>query len=128
MTTKMSNIINFEIFYNEVKTTKLPLKTAFKLSNLTRAIESQIGFYREKFQEILKEYGEFDEEGNIKTINDGAGIKVKEGKEMECITKINELQSLDVELPDITFDIEEFGDIELTVEVFNIITPFLKTE
>ena len=44
------------------------------------------------------------------------------------MTKINELQSLEVELPDITFDIEEFGNIELTLDVFNIITPFLKAE
>jgi ATP-dependent phosphoenolpyruvate carboxykinase len=61
-------------------------------------------------------------------INNGNGFKVKEGTEIECSEKINELQNLDVELPDITFDIEDFGNIELTMEVFNIITPFLKNE
>jgi hypothetical protein len=124
----MSDIINFSIFYNEVKSTKLPLKTAFRLSNLTKAIDEQTTFYREKIQEILKEYGEFDEQGNLIIINNGNGFKVKEGTEIECSEKINELQNLDVELPDITFDIEDFGDIELTMEVFNIITPFLKNE
>lgn len=128
MTLQMSNIINFNTFYNEVRNSKLPLKTAFKLSNLTRAIDEQLTFYREKLQEILREYGEFDENGNIITINNGNGIKVKEGTEVECMTKINELQALEVELPDIKFSLDDFGNIELTVEIFNIITPFLIEE
>lgn len=128
MTTTMSNIINFNVFYDEVRNAKIPLKLAFKLSNLTKAINEKTEFYREELQKILREYGEFDENGNILPTEDGRGVKVKPGTEVECMTKINELQSLDVELPDITFDIEEFGDIEMTLEVFNIITPFLKTE
>ena len=128
MTLQMSNIINFNVFYDEVRNSKLPLKTAFKLSNLTRAIDEQLTFYREKLQEILREYGEFDENGNIITINNGNGIKVKEGTEVECMTKINELQALEVELPNIKFSLDDFGNIELTVEIFNIITPFLIEE
>lgn len=128
MTTTMSNIINFNVFYNEVRNAKIPLKLAFKLSNLTKAVNEKTEFYREELQKILKEYGEFDENGNIIPTDNGRGIKVKPGTEVECMTKINELQSLEVELPDITFDIEEFGNIELTLDVFNIITPFLKAE
>jgi hypothetical protein len=128
MTLKMIDIINFNVFYDEVRTNKMPLKVAFKLSNLVKAINEKTDFYREEIQKILQEYGEFDENGNIITINNGNGIKVKPGTEIECTAKINELQSLDVDLPDITFDIEEFGDIEMTLEIFNIITPFLKAE
>ena len=128
MTTTMSNIINFNVFYDEVRNAKIPLKLAFKLSNLTKAINEKTEFYREELQKIFKEYGELDENGNILPTEDGRGVKVKPGTEMECMTKINELHSLEVELPDITFDIEEFGDIEMTLEVFNIITPFLKAE
>lgn len=128
MTTKMSNITNFEIFYNEVKSAKLPLKTAFKLSNLSKAIEDKLAFYREKLQEILLEYGQLDENGNIKPTADGRGFLVKEGMEAECMTKLNELLGLEVELPDISFDVDEFGNIEISVEVLNIIIPFLKEE
>ena len=128
MTLKMIDIINFNVFYDEVRTNKMPLKVAFKLSNLVKVINEKTDFYREEIQKILQEYGEFDENGNIITINNGNGIKVKPGTEIECTAKINELQSLDVELPDITFDIEEFGDIEMALEIFNIITPFLKAE
>lgn len=126
MTTQMLNITNFAVFYNEVKETKLSFKTLLKLSNLSKAIEEKLEFYQEHFQAILKEYGELDENGNLIPTEDGRGIKVRSGTEVECMTKINELQTLEVELPDIVFDIEEFGDIEMTLEVFNIITPFLK--
>lgn len=126
MITTMSNIINFNVFYDEIRNAKIPLKLAFKLSNLTKAINEKTEFYREELQKIFKEYGELDENGNILPTDDGRGVKIKPGTEMECMVKINELQSLEVELPDITFDIEEFGDIEMTLEVFNIITPFLK--
>jgi hypothetical protein len=60
----------------------------------------------------LKKYGRFQ-------------IKVSYTDETQT-TKSVVGQSLEVELPDISFDIEEFGDIELTLDVFNIITPFLK--
>lgn len=125
MTVKMGEIINFNQFYEEIKTKKLPLKVLYKLSNLAKIIDEKTAFYREKFQEILKEYGEFDEDGNLVPTEDGNGIKVRPGTEQECIIKINELQMLEVDMPEIKFDIEDFGDIELTIEVFSLITPFL---
>lgn len=125
MILKMGEIINFNYFYNEVKDRKLSLKILYKLSTLAKAIDEKTTFYREKFQEILKEYGELDENGNLIPTEDGNGIKVKPGTEQECVMKINELQMLDVDIPEIKFDIEDFGDIELTMEVFNLITPFL---
>jgi hypothetical protein len=125
MILKMGEIINFNYFYNEVKDKKLSFKVLYKLSNLAKVIEEKSAFYREKFQEIIKECGEFDENGNLIPTEDGNGIKVKPGTEQECIMKINELQMLDVDMPDIKFDIDDFGNIELTMEVFNLITPFL---
>jgi hypothetical protein len=92
---------------------------------LAKAIDEKTIFYHETLQEILQEYGQFDENGNIIPTEDGNGVKVRPGTEQECVSKINELQNLDVELPNIKFDIDEFGDIELTMEVFNLITPFL---
>ena len=125
MTLKMNEIINFGYFYEEVKDKKLSFKVLFKLSNLAKAIDEKTLFYREKLQEIFKEYGEFDENGNLVPTEDGRGIKVRSGTEQDCLAKINELQSLDVELPEIKFDIDDFGDIELTIEVFNLVKPFL---
>jgi hypothetical protein len=121
----MNEIINFGYFYNEVKNEKLSFKVLYKLSNLAKAIDEKTEFYREKLQEILKEYGELDENGNIQPTEDGNGVKVKAGMEQECFNKITELQMIEVELPDITFDIEDFGNVELTMEIFSLVRPFL---
>ena len=128
MTLTMQQILNLPQFYAEVKSAKLPLKTAFKLSNLAKEVENKTQFYQEKFQEIVNEYGEKDADGNFVTIEATGNIKIAAGKEEECQTKIYELNTLEVELPDTKFDIEDFGNIELSLEIFNIITPFLNEQ
>lgn len=125
MIVRMYEIINFDHFYNEVKNQKLPFKILYKLSNLAKAIDEKTIFYREKLQEVLKEYGELDENGNLIPTDDGRGIKIRIGTEHECYTKVNELQNLEVEMPEIKFDIEDFGNIEMTIDTFNLIRPFL---
>jgi hypothetical protein len=125
MTVKMHEIINFGYFYDEVKNQKLSFKILYKLSNLAKAIDEKTAFYREKLQEVLHEFGELDENGNLIPTDDGRGIKIRIGTEQECYAKVDELQNLEVEMPDIKFDIDDFGDIEMTIDTFNLIRPFL---
>ena len=122
----MQNILNFNIFYNEVKSSKLPLKTAYKLSLLVKAIDDKIQFYQEKLQEILMECAQLDENNRPIPTKDGNGVKVKPGFEMECMNRVNELQSLEIELPDTKFNIDDFGNIEISVEMFSVILPFIE--
>lgn len=123
MTTKMYNILNFDLFYNEVKDAKISLKTAFRLSKLVRAIEEHLTFYREKMQSFIRDYAEFDGEGN--PIPLGNGYKMKPGKEIECNEKVNELLELEVELPDISFSLDEFANVEITMDAVNAGYVFL---
>ena len=127
MTTKLINIINFENFHAEVKDKKLPLKTLYKLSLLTKTYTEKLEFYQEQFRNIMLTHGEKDAEGNFVTVGTD-GIRIKQGEEQECYTKLAELQNLEVEMPDVVFTIEEFDGIELTLEIFNFIMPFLKEE
>jgi hypothetical protein len=63
MQLKMQEITNFSSFYNTVRNQKLTIKTAYKLAQLAKAIESELEFYREKLQTIIREYGQIDENG-----------------------------------------------------------------
>lgn len=126
MTLKMQNILNFNVFYNEVKSSKLPLKTAYKLSLLVKAIDDKIQFYQEKLQEILMDCAQLDENNHPIPTEDGNGVKIKPGFEMECMNRVNELQSLEIELPDMKFNIDDFGNIEISVEMFSVILPFIE--
>jgi hypothetical protein len=125
MQLKMHNILGFSNLYETVKAQKLPMKTAYKFAQLARAVEVELQFYQDKFNTIIREYGLFDENGQLVPTEDGSGIKLREGTEVECYGAIGELQAIDIELPDITFTIEEFSNVELTVVEMDVLMPFM---
>ena len=45
--------------------TTLPLKGAYKLNKIKKAVEKENEFYVEKFQEIVNKYAKTDENGNL---------------------------------------------------------------
>lgn len=124
MQLQMQEIINFSVFYDVVKTQKVGIKTAYKLAQLSRAIETEMQFYREKLQSIILEYGQLDSNGLPIPTDDGGGVKLRAGVEAKCFSAIEELQSIEVTLPDIKFTFEEFENVELTVEEMNAAMPF----
>jgi hypothetical protein len=122
----MYELIDFPNFFEKVKNQPLSFKTSYRLTLLATEIEKHISFYQENFRNLLLTYGQKDENGELVRTEDGQGIKLIEDKIDECNTKIIELRELDVELPDIKFDIEEFGDVVLApIEVYTI-KPFIK--
>ena len=125
MQLKMQAIINFPVFYETVKSQKLPLKIAYKLAQLSRAIDTEVVFYQEKLRSIIQEYAQLDENGQPVPTDDGHGIKLRPGTETTCISTMRELQEIDVTLPDITFNLGDFNNIELTVEEISALMPFI---
>lgn len=125
MKTQLETILNFPQFYSLTTTTKIPIKTAYKLSRLADAIEKEINFYRTKFREILNEYCLLNDDGSYATTDDGAGYKIQPGKEVECNQAMEELHALEIELPDITFTIDDFDGLELRIQDLNGIMPFI---
>lgn len=126
MTLKMYEIVDFSTFFEKVRNQKLSFKTSYRLTILAGEIEKHINFYQENFRNLLNTYGKKDENGNIMPTTDGQGIMLIEETIPEFNTKYNELRTLDVELPDVFFGVDEFGDTELTpMEVYTI-KPFIK--
>ena len=128
MKLKMQEITNFTIFYEAVKDSKLPIKTAYKLTKLTKAIESELSFYREKLQAIIKQYAQLDENGNAIPTDDGSGVKLRPETEADCYAAIYELQDIEVELPDIKFTFDEFEGTQLTIAQINTAMNFFEEE
>lgn len=125
MQLKMQDILGFTSFYDTVKSQKLTMKTAYKLAQLARAIEDELKFYREKLQAIVTEYGLMDEEGRPVPTEDGNGVKLRPGTEAQCFSAMKELQDIEITLPDITFSINDFDGIELTVTDMGAMLPFM---
>lgn len=126
MTIKMYQILDFPIFFAKVKSQKLPFKTSYRLTMLAQEIEKHIAYYQEQFRNLLNEYGQKDENDNLIPTSDGQGIRLLEDKIEEAYTKINELRTLEVELPDYTLCAGDFDNIELSPEEMVVIIPFIK--
>jgi hypothetical protein len=126
MTIKLIEVTDFSTFYNSVKNQKLSIKTAYKLTILAKSLDTQLQFYREKLQEIIREYAAFDENGQPITIENGQGIKLREGADLDCAKAMAELQNMEVTIPDIKFSLDEFDKVELTAAEMTSIVPFIE--
>lgn len=122
---KMSEILELQNFYLTIKDTKLPLKTAYKLTRLMRRVAQETEFYANEFSKIVDEYGK-KENGQLVYTEDQTSIQIIPGKEIECNIKINELRDLEVDLSEFVFTIEEFEGIDLTLNQMNILLPLIK--
>ena len=126
MKLKMYEILDFPTFFAKVKSQKLPFKISYRLTLLTQEIEKHINYYQEQLRELLNEYGLKDENGNLVPTPDGQGIRLIEETMNEAYAKIAELRELEVELPDYTFNADDFDNIELSPEEMFVIVPFIK--
>ena len=105
---------------------KLPLKVAYKLNKLKKAIEVEGEFYANKFQEIVNTYAKKDENGQVVFSDDGNQIIIQDGKVEECNKALNDLQELTVEIDNCNLTIDDFGDdIQCTPEELEALMPFL---
>ena len=126
MTVKLFHILNFSIFYTAARPQKMPFKTAYKLSQISNAVDTNMLFYQEKLKEIILEYGKLDEQGNPIFTEDKSSVQLREGADAECAAAISELQGLDVEVPDTKLTIDELGSLSLTLAETEAIIPFLQ--
>lgn len=122
----MDQIIAFRDNGDVFANASLPLKVAYKLNKLKKAIETEGEFYRTKFQEIVDTYAKKDEEGNIVFSEDGNQIMIQDGKVEECNQALTDLQELSVEIDNYNLTIDDFGDdVECTPEELEALMPFL---
>jgi hypothetical protein len=122
----MYEVIEFTNLYENIKDSKMSLKTAYKFSRLMQQLEKEINFYQTEFAKILQSYAKKDSEGNFLISDDGDSVEIIPGKELECNTKILELRSLEVEVKDITFKLQELDDLQLTISELSCILSLIE--
>ena len=122
---KMYEVLSLQEFYVTVKDKKLPLKTAYKLSRLMKRVEEELQFYNQEFNKILDEYAK-KENNSFVFSKDGSSIEIIPGKEEECNNKIIELKTLEINLDDFSFTLDEFDGIDLTIAQMSSLLPLIK--
>ena len=126
VTVTMDQIIAFRNADDIFGGMKLPLKSAYKLNKIKKAVETEGEFYSNKFQEIVDTYAKKDENGQLVFSDDGNQIMIQDGKVEECNAALADLQNLTVEIENYNLSIDDFGDgIECSPESLEALMPFL---
>lgn len=127
MTITLVQAANLFNFFREIQNLKLPIRTAYKISQLKKELDFHINFYLENLNKITLEYAQIDENGAPCFSGDGQGVLIKTENIQECTKKIEELGNLTVELSDTaSFTLSDFNEIELTLQSFEALLPFIK--
>ena len=123
----MDQIIDFRNNGDFFDGTNLPLKAAYKLNKIRKAVEKEGEFYSEKFQEILNDYAKKDENGELVFSENGDQIMIKDDMIDECNKALTDLQELEVQIENYGLSIEDFGeDLECTPDQLAALMPFME--
>ena len=123
----MDQIINFRNNGDFFDGVNLPLKAAYKLNKVRKAVEKEGEFYSEKFQEILNQYAKKDENGELVFSEDGDQIMIKEDMIDECNKALSDLQTLEVQIETYGLSIDDFGeDLKCTPDQLAALMPFME--
>ena len=126
ITVTMDQIIDFRDNGGFFADTNLPLKGAYKLNKIRKAVEKESDFYVEKFQEIVHTYAKTDDNGEVVFSEDGSQILIKDGMVEECNKALEELQKLEVQIENYNLSIDDFGEnLECTPDQLNALMPFM---
>ena len=114
---------NGDFFIN----TTLPLKGAYKLNKIKKAVEKENEFYIEKFQEIVNKYAKKDENDNLVYSDDGNQIMIKDGMIEECNKALEDLQQLEIQIENYGLTLDDLGDnVECTPDELEALMPFME--
>lgn len=127
ITITMDQLIAFRNNGDFFAETTLPLKGAYKLNKIKKAVEKENEFYIEKFQEIVNKYAKTDENGNLVYSDDGNQIMIKDGMVDECNKALDDLQNLEVQIENYGLTLEDLGDdVECTPDELEALMPFME--
>lgn len=100
------------------------MQLALKVVKFIKAVETESDFYQKKYTEILSKYAVKDEDGKI--VQDSQGLKIDKDSVDKFTTEINELNTVDVDKPDVEFTLDELNKCDLTGNGLYALYPFIK--
>lgn len=117
-------IINARRVFSNYLDDKMKPSVAYKVMKLVRTAETEESFYQKELQKLIEQYGKRNEDGSLATTKDG-NILLEEQTLQECKEKIDELDSTEVDAPNIQFTLDELSCISMTVREMSAISAFI---
>ncbi len=116
---KLNKLLQIRKVLSEHANEPIPTLLACKILKFMKATDTEGAFYDQKLKEIIEKYGAKDEQGNA-VYSDGK-VNIANESIVECQQAMDELGNTEVEIPNITFSIQELTPIIFTVaELFSL--------
>ena len=103
---------------------KFNINTQYKLLKMKKVIDEEAEIYRKQMERLM-EYCIKDENGKL-IRNDDGGFKIQEDKADECNEIVKQINSIEVQFPDLYFQLEEFEPLDLTFKELEALDPFIR--
>ncbi len=112
------------ILLNKISTKVFSIETQYKFLKIKKTLKSEYEIRQEQFQSLTK-YCEVDENNNFIQLPDGS-LKIKEEFLQQAQETIQQLNELEIQLPDIYFSLQELEPLGLTMGELELLESFIK--
>lgn len=122
----IKQILDSLVIIDKIKNQSAPVKVAYKIVKLLKILNEEKDNYIKLLQDIIEEYGERNEDGELKTSPDKQSIPIVPEKREECYKKITELEEVMVKIELPSFTLDELEQLEFTIEDLSKIQFLIK--
>lgn len=105
--------------------TSMPIRLAYKITKLLNQIEKDYNFYIEETKKIIIKYAERDEQGQLISTENGS-ITLQKNLISEAEKELLELSEIEVDLPSISFTLDELETLNITPSDLQSLLPFIE--
>lgn len=125
MLIKRSKVKDLNQIIDNLKHKKFDIRLQYKFIKIKKAIEEEEEIYREQIKLNCEQFFEKDA-SNTPIVNAEGAYKIKADKMNECYLLMEEMNNIDVQVPDIYFSLDELETLDLTLEELLILDTFIK--
>lgn len=127
MLLKRNQILMLGAAINKIKQSniKSSIQAKYKILKIEALIKEEIEISNKLVNELIYNYAELDENGQV-IMNDDGAVKVKEDSKEILQKELNNFYDIAVIIPDYKFDISELEIFELNWNDLEAFLPFVK--
>ena len=101
------------------------IKTQYKFLKLAKSLDSELMIINEQKQRLIEKYVQTDKNGEY-IVNEDGGLVIKDNLVQEFQQKLSELDEMEIELPDLTFTLEELEYLKLSLQEIFYLEKFIE--
>lgn len=122
--TKLRNIVESADIMRELSTKTLKGRAAFRVARLLRELEKEFTLFNEKRVDLIKEYAQKDENGEMKS-DDKGNVSLDEERLTEFYQSLEDLLNTDIEINAEKIDAADLEEAEFTPAQIITIEAFI---